>query len=415
LDQCHPVVNLGCRIFAGWRESFVDTFIEQSLEAVPGELLICGLIPSDSRFCYDHEMRDLVILFVHVIATLARLLGPGGIRSVVAESVLVKQQLLILNRSRQRSPNLRTSDRLVAGLCALLIRPARLIRSAIVLKPSTLSNLHRAMKNRKYRLLFSPKRHAKPGPKGPGKDLIEAVVQMKQRNPTWGCPRIAQQIALAFGIEVNKDMVRRILAAHYRPENNSGCPSWLTFLGHMKDSLWSIDLFRCESATLRSHWVLVVMDQFTRRIIGFGIQAGTVDGAALCRMLRQAIRKQSVPKYLSSDHDPLFQFHQWKANLRILEVTEIKTVPYVPLSHPFVERLIGTIRREFLDRTLFWTTADLESKLLDFMHYFNDHRSHTALQGRTPDNKSKPRAVASLQSYRWQPHCRGLYQTPMAA
>jgi hypothetical protein len=72
------------------------------------------------------------------IATLARLLGPGGIRSVVAESILVKQQLLILNRSRQRSPNLRSSDRLVAGLCALLIRPARLIRSAIVLKPSTL-------------------------------------------------------------------------------------------------------------------------------------------------------------------------------------------------------------------------------------------------------------------------------------
>src|SRR5438552_17553702 len=84
-------------------------------------------------------MRELVILFVHALATLARLLGPGGIRSVVAESVLVKQQLLILNRSRQRSPNLRTSDRLVAGLCALLIRPARLIRSAIVLRPSTLS------------------------------------------------------------------------------------------------------------------------------------------------------------------------------------------------------------------------------------------------------------------------------------
>ena len=91
---------------------------------VPGELLIRGTTPGDSRFCYDKEMRDLVILFVHVIATLARLLGPGGIRSVVAESVLVKQQLLILNRSRQRSPNLRTSDRLVAGLCALLMRPA---------------------------------------------------------------------------------------------------------------------------------------------------------------------------------------------------------------------------------------------------------------------------------------------------
>src|SRR5262245_9034379 len=149
-------------------------------------------------------MRDLVILFCHIITTLARLVGPGGIRSVVAESVLVKQQLLILNRSRERSPNLRSADRLVAGLCALLIRPARLIRSAIVLKPSTLLNLHRILRNRKYQLLFSPKRGRKPGPKGPSKELIAAVVQTKQRNPTWGCPRIAQQIALAFDIPIDK-------------------------------------------------------------------------------------------------------------------------------------------------------------------------------------------------------------------
>ena len=149
-------------------------------------------------------MRDLVILLVHVFTTCARLLGPGGIRSVVAESVLVKQQLLILNRSRQRSPNLRSSDRLVAGLCALLIHPARLIRSAIVLKPSTLLKLHQTLKNRKYRLLFSSKRKGRPGPKGPSKELIEAVVQTKQRNPSWGCPRIAQQIALAFGIQIDK-------------------------------------------------------------------------------------------------------------------------------------------------------------------------------------------------------------------
>jgi hypothetical protein len=63
---------------------------------------------------------------------------------------------------------------------------------------------------------------------------------------------------------------------------------------------------------------------------------------ALCRMFNRAIRGQSLPKYLSSDHDPLYWFRQWQANLRVLEVTEIKTVPYVPLSHPFVERLIGT-------------------------------------------------------------------------
>jgi putative transposase len=359
-------------------------------------------------------MRDLVILFVHVIATLARFLGPGGIRSVVAESVLVKQQLLILNRSRQRSPNLRSLDRLVIGLCALLIRPARLIRSAIVLKPSTLLSLHRTLRNRKYRLLFSSKRRRRPGPKGPSRELIDAIVAMKDRNPSWGCPRIAQQVALAFNVPMDKDTVRRVLAGHYRPRLDSGEPSWLTFLGQMKDSLWSIDLFRCESASLRTHWVLVVMDQFTRRIVGFGVQRGIMDGVALCRMFNQAIQGQTLPKYLSSDHDPLYRFGQWQANLRVLEVAEIKTVPYVPLSHPFVERLIGTIRREYLDRTLFWTTVDLENKLLEFRDYFNRHRTHHSLEGKTPDGR-EPRPVLNLKSYRWQSHCRGLFQTPIAA
>jgi transposase InsO family protein len=358
-------------------------------------------------------MRDLVVLFLHLIVSIVRLIRPGGVRSIVAESVLVKQQLLILNRSRKRPPNLRASDRIVAGLCTLLMRPGRLIRSAIVLKPSTLLSFHQALKNRKYRLLFSARLRKKPGPKGPSNEVIAAVVEMKQRNPTWGCPRIAQQIALAFDIQINKDVGRRILAARYQPEPDSG-PSWLTFLGHAKDSLWSLDLFRCESATLRTHWILVVMDQFTRRIVGFGVHRGVVDGLALCRMFNRAIRGQTIAKYVSSDHDPLYRFHQWQANLRVLEVNEIKTVPYVPFSHPFVERLIGTIRREHLDRTLFWTTADLETKLFDFQRYYNEYRAHAALNGRTPEPSPKERRSLSLRSYGWQRHCRGLYQTPAA-
>src|SRR5262249_12914087 len=200
-----------------------------------------------------------------------------------------------------------------------------------------------------------------------------------------------------------------------RPRPDAGGPSWLTFLGHLKDSLWSAGLFRCESAVLRTHWILVVMDQYTRRIIGFGLQAGAVDGIALCRMFNHAIRgHRSMPKYLISDNDPLYGFHQWQATLRILDVTEIKPVPYVPPSHPFVERLIGTVRRECLDRTLFWTTADLENKLLDFKTYFNHHRTHGARAGRPPDD-APTRPIANLQSYGWESHCRGLDQTPIAA
>jgi putative transposase len=209
-----------------------------------------------------------------------------------------------------------------------------------------------------------------------------------------------------------------VLAKHYWPQG-SGCdgPSWLTFIGDIKDSLWSLDLFRCESILLRSHWVLVVMDVFTRRIIGFGVEHAYIDGVSVCRMFNQAVADQPLPKYVSTDHDPLFRFHRWLANLRIIEIEEIKSVPYIPVSHPFIERLIGTIRREYLDRVFFWNVVDLRRKLAAFHDYYNEHRVHRSLAGITPAQRAgaSSAAPAALDCYGWQPHCRGLFQIPIAA
>jgi transposase InsO family protein len=166
------------------------------------------------------------------------------------------------------------------------------------------------------------------------------------------------------------------------------------------NSLWSADLFRCESVLLRSHWVLVVMDVFTRAIVGFGVERASIDGVSVCRMLNRAIAGERLPKHLSTDHDPLFRFHRWLANLRVLEIDEIKSVPYAPVSHPFVERLIGTIRREYLDRMFFWNAG-----------------VHRALTGSTPAQRAGAlcAAPAALDHYGWQRRCRGLFQIPIAA
>ena len=128
-------------------------------------------------------MRDFAILFVHLIVTLARLARPGGLRSVVAESVLVRHQLLILSRGRKRAPHLRATDRIIAGLCTLFMPPARILRSAIGLRPSTLLHLHKVLKKRKYRMLFSSPCGRRPGPKGPNQELIDAIVAMKHAIP----------------------------------------------------------------------------------------------------------------------------------------------------------------------------------------------------------------------------------------
>jgi len=100
-----------------------------------------------------------------------------------------------------------------------------------------------------------------------------------------------------------------------------------------------------------------------------------------------------------------------------LDIREVKTVPYVPLSHPFIERLIGTVRSECLDKTLFWNERDLEGKLIDFKDYYNRYRTHDALDGATPSMRAQETEVKviNLNNYRWKSHCRGLYQTPMAA
>jgi transposase InsO family protein len=211
-------------------------------------------------------MMHLLILAIHLLATIAKLVRPGGVRAIVAESLLLKHQLLISSRARRRAPNLNASDRLLLGLASLFVPPRRLPKLAVILKPRTLFRFHEA-------------------------------------------PH-------AFGIDINKDIVRRVLATHYRPEAGADGPSWLCFIGHMKDSLWSIDLFRCESILLRSHWVMVVMDVFTRRIIGFGVERADSCGVSICRMFNQIITGKSPPRHLSSDHDPLFRFHRWLANFR---------------------------------------------------------------------------------------------------
>ena len=116
---------------------------------------------------------------------------------------------------------------------------------------------------------------------------------------------------------------------------------------------------------------MVVMDQFTRRIIGFDVHRGSLGGVALCRMFQRAVGRAAFLN--TSDHDPLYGFHHW-------------------------------------------TTIDLEAKLVDFQHYFNAYRTHAGLEGRLPEPSIHGSASAiDFGSYRWRTHCRGLYQTPIAA
>jgi putative transposase len=124
-------------------------------------------------------MKALLVLLAHLLATLAKLMGPGGARAIVAENILMKHQLLVINRPRRRAPNLSPIDRLLLGFWSLFLSPRRILRAATVIRPSTLLRFHETLKKRKYRLLFSPSRRAKPGPKGPSQELILDIEEVK--------------------------------------------------------------------------------------------------------------------------------------------------------------------------------------------------------------------------------------------
>ena len=337
----------------------------------------------------------------------------------MAESMIMKQQLIVMNRGRARAPKLGTSDRFFFGLLAHFISEKRLHKVAVIIGPATILGFHKALVKRKYSRLYSNNMKKKPGRKGQDQALIDIVIEMKARNPSFGYGRIAMQIFEAFGIEISRFAVGRILRQNTYKLLPGGGPSWLVFIGHMKDSLWSVDLFRCESIALKSHWVMVVLDQYTRRIIGFAVHTGDCDGVAYCRMFNKIVSGQSLPEYLSSDNDPLFLFHRWQCNLRVLHVEELKSVPGTPTSHPFIERVIGTTRREYLDHIVFLNGRDLQEKLNQFQDYYNGHRVHSSLGFKTPKEKAVEsitnRTVVSLENYRWEPHCKGLYQLPVAA
>jgi putative transposase len=365
-------------------------------------------------------MRMLLIIIFQIFRTLFKLCLPGGIRRIVAEDILIKQQLIVMKRSQSRCPALSPVERILFGFWTDFLKPGRLLKSAILIRPATLLKFHKWLVKRKYSKLFNPNKKAKPGPKGLSQEVINLILEVKAENPSYGCPKIAMIIANTFGIEINKDQVRRILKKHYRPNGPDDCrtgPSWLTFYGDIKDSLWSLDFFRVESISLKSHWVMVIMDQYSRRIVGFEVKAGPLTGDDIAKMFVNLLADMPVPKYLSTDNDPLFNSIIWKLLIKSLGIETLKSIPGKPTSHPFVERLIGSCRREYMDEVFFFNEVDLERKLDSYKKYFNHGRVHASLGGSIPLQKTGDLEIkqANLSNFGWKLFCNGLYKLPIAA
>ncbi len=167
--------------------------------------------------------------------------------------------------------------------------------------------------------------------------------------------------------------------------------------------------------------MMVVMDVYSRKIIGFSVCKYPITGVNACVMFNNIISGKKLPKRMCRDRDPIFKFHRWQANMRIFEhqdgMIELKSVAYVPVSNPFVESLIGKIRREYTNKLLFFGEADLEIKLSIYKKYFNEGRVHSRISFKTPQNHAQniPSGLIDLKDVKWKSYCNGLFKVPTAA
>ena len=130
-------------------------------------------------------MHSILLLFIHFLSTLVKRLRPSGIRIIMAENLAHKQQLIILKRQKKRCPKLSTFDRFFYGLIPFFTGKYHVHKFAIILKPATILSFHKALVQRKYKKLFSNKSHNKLGRKPPDQKIIDLVIKMKKRNPTF--------------------------------------------------------------------------------------------------------------------------------------------------------------------------------------------------------------------------------------
>jgi putative transposase len=157
----------------------------------------------------------------------------------MAETMVMKHQLIVMNRGKKRSPALSTSDRFLFGILTLFIGERRLQKVAVIIKPATILAFHKALVNRKYSKLYLNKTKKVPGRKSLDQVLIDLVIDVKRRNPSFDYGRISTQILEAFGLTISRFSVCRILHKNKHILLSGDGPSWLTSIGHIKDSLWS--------------------------------------------------------------------------------------------------------------------------------------------------------------------------------
>ena len=297
------------------------------------------------------------------------------------EILALRHQLGVLQRSVKR-PKLTSADRFLwAGLCKVWNDWRT---SLFLVQPATVIAWHR----QGFRLFWTGK--IRRGPLGRPivpKDIRDLIRTMSRENPLWGAPRIHSEL-LKLGINIGETSVSKYMVRRRKPPSQT----WRTFLENHMKSMVSVDFFTVPTIRFQILYVFLVLAHHRRRILHFAVTAHpTAEWTA--HQLREAFPWDTAPRYLLRDRDRIFG-KEFVDQVKAMGVKQVLSAPRSPWQRAYIERVIGTIRRECLDHVIVFNRTSLSRHLNRFLEYYHRSRCHLSLEKDPPEPRPVQRPEA---------------------
>jgi len=335
-------------------------------------------------------MRTILIPSLHALA--------AAVRSRAAlhlEILALRQQLAVLHHSSSKRPHLRPVDRFFWVCLSKLWSGWK--DPLIIVKPDTVV----AWSRKGFRLFWTWKsRRGRMGRPAVSKDVRDLIRKISLANPLWGAPRVHGEL-LKLGIDVSQPTVAKYMVRHRKPPSQT----WRTFLANHVHNLVSVDFFTVPTVTFRVFFVFIVSSHDRRRVIHFNVTEQPT-AASTAHQIVEAFPWDTAPRYLLRDRDGIYGDY-FRRRVDGMDIREVPIAPRSPWQNPYVERLIGSIRRECLDHMIVLNEQHLRRIIASYLRYYHSVRTHLSLEKDAPDGRAVQRPgtgkVVAL------PHVGGLH------
>ena len=289
------------------------------------------------------------------------------------EILALRHQVTVLRRQRKARAPLTAFDR------AFWVWLYRLwpgcLNALVIVKPETVVRWHREGFRRYWRWKSRARR---PGRPAIPPDIRKLIARMSQENPLWGAPRIHGEL-LKLGIEISQASVSKYMTRHPRPPSQT----WRTFLGNHVGCLASIDFFTVPTVSFAVLFVFIVLRHERRRIVHFGI-ATHPTAPWVAQQLREAFPWDTEPRHLIRDRDGVYGA-VFRVTVAAIGIEDVVIAPRSPWQNPYVERVIGSIRRECLNHVIVLNEHHLRQILSSYLDYYHRSRTHLSLAKDCPE------------------------------